>query len=437
MEKTISFSPIINGFSKNLEMIRDFVNLVEPILAKEGNKQIKKDAKNLWPILLAAEQAGFEGLEKIGFSKKTREDLQKKNGLKVTGKKENLKFEIDKKADLRKIKEINDAHHRFFFSLQRSAFLYQTSLISLVSAAEWFLGQTLDLHFKAFPDIITESSTKNFTYKDLKKFATIQDARDSLVEDKINDVIRSGFIDWIKFLKDKASLNTKRIEKYIDETHEFFLRRNLLVHNQGIINTTYLNNLPKSISNKDEYKLNDKLTVDREYLIRAITVFEIIFIDISSQVWSKQIKSEEQEEDYFSTLNGDIAYPHIQEERYEIAEHICGFLSKNEKLSEKSRLYATINYWQSVKWQDRYEEIKKEIEETDFSAKGKLFLLVKLALLEKNKDFFSLLPEVLEPKGELPIEAFKEYPVFKVQRKSKRTWGKIIKDIEEQKKKSA
>ena len=37
-----------------------------------------------------------------------------------------------------------------------------------------------------------------------------------------------------------------------------------------------------------------------------------------------------------------------------------------------------LNYWQSVKWQGRFESIQKEVEQADFSAKDPLYQLAQL-----------------------------------------------------------
>ena len=155
---------------------------------------------------------------------------------------------------------------------------------------------------------------------------------------------------------------------------------------------------------------------------------EIIWLDISTQIAEKNLKDNENLEKFYDSLS-NISYKHLLEERYIVSEYISLFLSENSKLNEEQILIAKINYWLSVKYQGRFSEIKTDIEEIDISAKDKKYELAKMALLEKNKEFFELLPQVLEPKGDTSISMAQEWPLFKVQRRNKRKWGETIKKI--------
>lgn len=74
-----------------------------------------------------------------------------------------------------------------------------------------------------------------------------------------------------------------------------------------------------------------------------------------------------------------------------------------------------LNYWQSVKWQGRFEGIRKQAEQADLSAKDPLYQLAQLALLNENEAFFSLLPDVLASR-KLSIENLNEWPIFREMR---------------------
>ena len=90
-------------------------------------------------------------------------------------------------------------------------------------------------------------------------------------------------------------------------------------------------------------------------------------------------------------------------------------LEKLQKTSEKSQMYGQLNYWQSVKWQGRFEDVRKEVERADFSAKDPLYQLALLALDNKNERFFSLLPVV--PRSEkLTLKDLKAWPIFREMR---------------------
>ena len=82
-------------------------------------------------------------------------------------------------------------------------------------------------------------------------------------------------------------------------------------------------------------------------------------------------------------------------ERWIIAEGLSCFQKGDKQTSEKSQIYGQLNYWQSVKWQGRFEEVCREVEQADFSAKDPLYQLGLLALKNETEGFLSLLPIVL------------------------------------------
>jgi len=86
------------------------------------------------------------------------------------------------------------------------------------------------------------------------------------------------------------------------------------------------------------------------------------------------------------------------------------------KLPEIHRLIASVNYWQSLKWQGRFGEIRETVKSTDFSAKNESFQLARYVLLDDFDTFISILPHALESNA-LPKGALTTWPLFREVRK--------------------
>ena len=85
----------------------------------------------------------------------------------------------------------------------------------------------------------------------------------------------------------------------------------------------------------------------------------------------------------------------------------------NDKhIEERSQLTGRCNYWQSLKWQDRFEEVREDVEAYDFSAKDELFQLAQFALLDNEDSFFKLIPTLLSS-SKLKLEQLNEWPIFR------------------------
>lgn len=198
------------------------------------------------------------------------------------------------------------------------------------------------------------------------------------------------------------------VENYREYIFEVFQRRNLIIYNGGIVNSIYISKVAQPF--KDMVKLGDKIKIDRIYLENAINLFEKFFLILAAELWKKL-----EPNNINRALLIQIAYNHLCLERWEMAESLSYFTMKDKGLPEKQVLGAQINYWQSLKWQGRFNEIKEQVERADFSAKNEIFQLTKFALLDNNYEFYNLLPKVLES-GKLTRTDLKTWPIFREMR---------------------
>src|SRR5690606_3327362 len=117
--------------------------------------------------------------------------------------------------------------------------LYKNSLISLLSSVEWFFSQILHFHYDKFPDS-AGIKKKTLTLEDLKNFNNLRDAELYLIDDKIETILRGSFKDWIEVLRQELKLNLGYLDSIEDELIEVYQRRNVLVHNGGVVNSIYI-----------------------------------------------------------------------------------------------------------------------------------------------------------------------------------------------------
>jgi hypothetical protein len=271
---------------------------------------------------------------------------------------------------------------------KRTELLYQSSLINLTNTVEWFMSQLFHKYFDAHPDAV--GSRENvFSLNDLKSFGSIEDAKAQLIDTKVENILRGSLEDWIQFLKTNAKLSMGYLDEYLDVLVEVFQRRNIIVHNGGIVNPIYLSKAAPEL--KDKYEVGERILISRTYLDKAIGVFERTFVLIAAELWYKQTGEEGQIADTLSS----IAFDHLTKERWDIAEGLSKFIMSGKTLPEIALLFAKLNYWQAVKWQGRYEEIKNDVETADFSGKGLAAQLALHALANRVPEFFQLLPEVI------------------------------------------
>jgi hypothetical protein len=396
----------IRTFSENLLALRDFIKLVGSLLNERQAAFMRDRRKDFFPILAALPEEKRREMPADDFEK-----LKREFGADVTvevsqeGERYHLKIG-DVAAGKRLIEAIKgvqtDTKHR--------ALLYRSALISLVSAAEWFLSQVIREYFNRYPDAIGKKE-KSLSLDDLRSFGSIADAEKYLVDVRVDDIMRSNFDDWLAFLRASLKLSATYLDPNRNAISEIFQRRHVMVHNGGLADSVYMQKVPHEL--REGAQVGKAIEVPPEYLARAIDLIETNFILIGAELWKKLAAADNER----ATLLIHVAFERLRTENWGVAEGLSFFVNKDKGQSERDQLVGLLNYWQALKWQGRFEDVRQEVKEMDFSAKDELFQLARHALLDDRENFFRLLPGVLG--GEkLSSEHLTTCPIFREMRKA-------------------
>jgi hypothetical protein len=401
------FDSAIRQFSEHLDTLRDFTNLAGPFLARKHREQAQKSAKDLLPLALAFHRMNPEKFPlPDGLSEEDLSIAEASLELRVdspdTNQTQGVHIGFRDQDQAKAFHQAIRAVHRRQSQLKH---LHNTSLITLASTTEWFLSQVLHAYFDRFPDAV-EGKEKAFSLEDLKSFDSIDQARSYLVDCYVEQVLRGSFEDWLAFLRQRIKLHMGYIEPHVQELSEIFQRRNLIVHNGGVVNNIYMAKVPPCL--REGVQCGDSLEVSRSYLDAAISLFERCYVLVAAELWKK---IDRDDPDRGAALI-EVAYAHLLAERWPVAEGLSCFTMNDAGLPERDRLIGTVNYWQSLKWQGRLDEARSDVELADFSAKEQVFQLAQFALLDNVDAFFELLPHALET-GSLPKGALTEWPLFR------------------------
>lgn len=398
-----NYKGLLNRFSKNIETTRDFIVLVDPLIDQHGKKQIADNIEGFAPILIIYEKM----LRGQGYQvdRGVLKAAKKIGKIKISGDEGELTFKSQAA-----LKNFIQANEKFELIAGRSKYLYEVSLISLISSVEWFLSQILHSHFKGYPKLVTAVSQKNFTYSDIEKFNTLDDAKQFLIDQKVDEIIRSDFRSWIDYLKLTLKLDLSFCEKDLSDAEEVFLRRNLLVHNGGVVNNIYLNKVSPDLLQKFKLKKGAQVLIDDKYLQSSINLLESLFLCMGALMWRKQLKDAAQISEYFLTLNL-LTFNHMKEGRYEVSEKISCFLEADKDISIHDKLMTTVNRWISIKQQGRFNEIEAEILSSDFSAFEDKYVMGRYVLLGKFSEAVEILKVMLKAK-KISVDELRDWPLF-------------------------
>lgn len=281
--------------------------------------------------------------------------------------------------------------------------LLDSSLISLVSTVEWFLSQILHTYYREVPDALKETD-KTFSLEDLRRFASMEAARDVLIDKKIESSLRGGFEDWCKEIRSCCNLSMGYVDEHRAVITEAFQRRNLLVHNGGVINSIYIDHVDEAL--REGLDVGSRIDVGPSYLGHVIDVCEVVFSLIGAELWKKL-----RPDDDGRTMLVNIAFEHLKEKRWAVAESISRFSMNDKGMKGDTISNAELNFWQAVKWQERFAEVEEDVRMKDYSAHGDLYQLARLALLDQFVEVVAR-AEDLVARGVIQKWKIQEWPIF-------------------------
>jgi len=172
-----------------------------------------------------------------------------------------------------------------FFNL-----LPRMTFISLVSIYDAYLSRLLKLIFKIRPEILN-SSERQFSFKDINDFDSFDDMKEATIEAEVESFLRKGHVEQIKWLENKLSSSTKKLNlrsglKNWGVFVELTERRNLLVHNDGIVSKNYI-----KVCNDNNISCNkaigEQLDIDSEYYKEACNCINEIGAKLGHVLWRK------------------------------------------------------------------------------------------------------------------------------------------------------
>ncbi|QOK28050.1 hypothetical protein IIE26_05105 [Cytobacillus oceanisediminis] len=414
----MSFNRELNNFLKNLEALEIFIEtqtkVINP-LDKEGligEKEIdgtitvletisdmiskikgKKENAGEKLDIIQPDNPKVEVLESIGVSL-----TQNENGS------IQLSFSDKNLADT-----FNKAVKWSDLTNRQTELVYRNSLISLMMYFENLISGIIKRRLKLFPDSFNPND-KTIKYSELLEFENLSDALEYLIDNEVVKIMYGGFKDWIAYIK-KSGVELKKVEFLSEAINEAHNRRNLFVHNDGIVNNIYLKKVSKEFI--DGLEKGKPINITNEYIIKAIDNVKKYGTLLLFEAWKTYQGSEKDKRlDYCEKL----AYEFLIGEKWDLAKVLYEFIY-DEISSYGDKTRAQINIWLCQKQLGDFDAIKAEIEKFDASALQTKYHLCISSILEENDKFYELLDK--EPYA-ISEESLKEWPVLSYVRNDER-----------------
>lgn len=296
--------------------------------------------------------------------------------------------------------------------IQGAAHLPTISTIGIISSYDAILSDLLRVVFTIKPEIIF-TSDREIKFSDLVGFETISDARESIVGNEIESVMRQSHHEQFSWMERKFSMKLREGLDVWPDFIELCERRNLLTHTGGVISEQYIKNCSAG-GKKQNGKLGEKLVVDLDYLTKSIDIVSEVGYKLIHTFWRKFCPNDREEAD--GALN-EIGVKLIEAKQYGLAEKILEFgVKQKQHSSDLIRRMMIVNLANSAKLNGDKNKCDRGLSSCDWSAASYQFQISVAAVKNDFPEVKRLLLLGGDVVGINP-SAFRDWPVFHDARK--------------------
>jgi len=255
--------------------------------------------------------------------------------------------------------------------------LFETSLINLTNIFEFFIQSIVYNWVQAFPNSLN-SSEKTITYGELINTKDLESLHQRIINDYVRSFMFGSSNEWfIKLSKNNKNLAKKIDVKEIKIVNEIFARRNIVVHNNGIVNSSYL-----SIVEDSEFIEGEEVGLSFDYLDNIANDLLVTGLKIAFYYWEVQSENKDLFESKFNLFEQNIGLELIKNNKPKTAAKVLKILiDEKSNYTRVLSLRLAINYALALK--DSGFNYKEVIDSEDFSVCGDEHNLC-LAALDDN-----------------------------------------------------
>jgi len=331
------------------------------------------------------------------------DNLDKEQVIKEDGK---LKVLLNSYDDSRKIDKAVSRitqYHLAYSVIPRSL------LVSLISIFDAYLGRLIRAMFTNKPQLINLIQ-KTITLSDLNKFSSLDEAKEYLIDQEIESVLRNNHTEHFLWLEKKLNEPIIKDLKAWPQFIEITERRNLFVHTDGVISSQYLNVCQKNnYQFEREYKIGDVLEVSRKYFENAVNTIYEIGILLGQLIWRKLLPHEVEEAN-ISLI--DITFDFIVEENYHLAINLLSFALDKWNIDGEEKYIFLVNLAQSYKWLGQIDKCIELLDTIKWEPLSNKFQIANYVLRDKFDEALRLMG-IISKTNEISKEKYKEWPLFK------------------------
>lgn len=286
-------------------------------------------------------------------------------------------------------------------------YLYSNLIVSISSSYDHFLSSLLKMIIidKKMVGLVD----KNISLKEALKYENKEELFSFCVEEKISELMRKSHREQIKWVEQKYNIDIVNSFSEWKTIFEFFQIRNIIVHNDGIVNKIFIEELSENGISSEKYTIGKKLSISPNEMSIKIRHMIDFSIYVFSLIMRTQYHSNEDLEEIDKIIN-DVVFDFLCKGKYtQVSSIVNNILKKNQRHCSADIFVFTINKCIALKFNgnDSYKEV---LENLDWSNSENNFRLARAVLMDELDEACRFM-EMLEK--DLMIRAYVEWPLFK------------------------
>lgn len=289
------------------------------------------------------------------------------------------------------------------------------AITALVSFFEALFADLIGAYYRRYPQALPDE-THQLTLSDLRKLDSVEAAERLVIAREIDAVLRKSTEDQLRYFENRLKLALEPVRLYEEGLKEVFLRRNIVVHSNSVVNGYYIKGVSPEIVARFNLREGVHLKNSEEYISESLDLFSVAGMALLQLCWRKWEKNEVKLAD--ADLRSQI-YEGLVEERWQLVINLVDLAECIGFYDDSSRREACINRAIALKWLSRDPEAESALDKLDWSAAGIVYKCA-IALLRGEVDqFYQHLVRALAA-DELPSRALEEWPLFRKVRMEER-----------------
>ena len=299
------------------------------------------------------------------------------------------------------------AEEKTIYLMEQPVILNNSVIIMLLIKYENAISALYEELLRTFPEAYLKD--KSITYSELVSLnSDIEDIKAAFIESEIDEFMRKPLKDWYNTFEQKHKIHFKFGDEF-EQFKEIYYRRNVVVHNRGKSNSSYINGVAES------YKcdVGKRLTPTSSYLKMAFDCTRIIIIE--TFLGMTKLLHEKTE---FAKKLFVIGYDYMLKSKWKVSKYIFNSLAL-ERIDGQSAAdiwYSKVNYYVSCKNLDGIDSILSDVEKMDVSLMKPRLALAKPALLDDFSDVSKILEDTIN--NGMSVKEIKSWPLLLQYRES-------------------